>query len=104
MADSHHSSRPPANAAHELVRADVGGWISGPAVDGTEAVPADSVRVGDVLILGDGARAEVTDLRRGDYWLNSGRHGPGVAIGWRSGSASGVMFREASEVLLRLAP
>jgi hypothetical protein len=56
---------------------------------------------GDVLII-DGTRAEVTDVRTGDYWLNTGHHGPGVALGWRSGTSSGVMFRAADDVLSRV--
>lgn len=87
------------------VRLDRGGWISGPCLDmpeRTEPVAAGDVLIGDVLII-DGTEAEVTDIRQGDYWLATGKHGPGVAIGWRSGSSSGVMFRSADDTLQRLA-
>jgi len=99
MADSNHPVQP---SRPEVVRIDHGGWISGPSAD-AEPVEAGQVRPGDVLVLDDGTRAEVTDVRHGDYWLNTGCHGRGVAIGWRSGSSSGVLFRQASELLPRLA-
>ncbi len=123
------TARPP-----EVVRHDVGGWISGPclrpcgrcgqpapegsdwcagceeqdgaealaALSGTEPVAAGDVLIGDVLLTG-GTVAEVTDVRSGDYWLTTGKHGPGVALGWRSGTSSGVMFRSADDTLERLA-
>jgi len=76
---------------------DAAGRISGAVVP----VAAEHIRVGDVLILDDGGRGEVTDVLFGQYWLRSGR-GDGVALGWRSGSSSGVMFRHRSDLLLRL--
>jgi hypothetical protein len=88
------------------VRHDYGGWISGPCLDvpeHTEPVAAGDVQPGDTVLI-DGMRAEVTDVRAGDYWLNTGRHGPGVAIGWRSESSSGVMFRRAGDTLRRVRP
>ncbi len=87
-------------APREDVRHDAGGWISGPSLT-TEPVAAGDVTEGDVIVLDDGTCAEVTDIRHGDYWLNTGRHGPGVAISWRSGSSSGMMFRLSSDTLLR---
>jgi hypothetical protein len=83
--------------------------------ESSEPVTAADVRVGDVILLDDvrdvlddlnehGTPAVVTDLRAGDYWMNDGRHVPGRAIGWRSltGTSSGVMFREAADVLQRV--
>jgi hypothetical protein len=73
MATTNHPAKP--CGATPAIRADTGGWLGGNSVS-TEQVPADQVRAGDRLILDDGTLAEVTDVRRGDYWLNSGRHGP----------------------------
>jgi hypothetical protein len=83
------------------VRYDTGQWISGASIS-TEPVAAGELQPGDALLLDDGTRAEVTDIRTGDFWLNTGRHGPGVALGWRAGSSSGVMFRDGSDVVRRV--
>src|SRR6266436_638000 len=85
----------------EVVRQDLGGWISGPSVN-TEPVPAEQVSVGDVLLLEDGRQAEVTDLRDGFYWFVSGR-ALGVAIGWKSGTSTGLLLRRGSDLLQRVA-
>jgi len=61
------------------------------------------VRASDELVLEDGTVAMVTDVQRGDYWLNEGHHGPGVAVSWRAGSSRGVLFRRADDVLCRAA-
>jgi hypothetical protein len=84
-------------------RGEIGRGGAAGRISGATAVPvaAEHVRVGDVLILDDGACAGVTDVRFGQYWLRSGC-GDGVALGWRSGSSSGVMFRRRSDLLLRL--
>ncbi len=66
-------------------------------------VAAGDVNEGDVIIIDDGTRAAITDIRRGDFWLTTGQHGPGVAIGWQSGSSSGVMFRRVTDLLDRVA-
>jgi hypothetical protein len=93
---------PPANPDRdEVVLPDTGGWISGPCVD-AEPVAAQDVEVGDTLLLEDGIRAELTDVRFGYYQFPEGR-GQGVAIGWRCGSASGLLFRRASDMLTRVA-
>jgi hypothetical protein len=42
-------------------------------------------------------RAEVTDVRHGRSFPEGRGHG--VAIGWRSGSSSGLLFRKASDIL-----
>ena len=90
-------------APRQVVRYDVGGWISGPSLPhGIEPLPADLVEPGDVLALDDGTRAEVTDVGFGFYYLAEGR-GQGVAIGWRAGPSSGLMFRKGSDVLNRVA-
>src|SRR5258708_650227 len=47
---------------------------------------------GGILLLEEGTDAEVTDFRVGYYRLLEGR-GPGAAIGWRSGTSSGLLFR-----------
>jgi hypothetical protein len=86
----------------EVVRTDPGGWIPCPSIS-AEPVPAEQVRAGDKLLLNDGIRAEVTDVRHGCYWFADGR-GQGVAIGWRSGGrTSGLLFRRTSDLLTRLA-
>jgi hypothetical protein len=79
---------------------DRGGWISGPSAS-VEPVAARDVQAGDRLLLEDGQAAEVTDIRHGFYWLESG-HEPGIAIGWKAGSSSGVLFRKASDILQRV--
>jgi hypothetical protein len=84
----------------ELVFRDVGGWISGPSLS-TETAKAEDVEAGDVLLLDDYTCAEVTDNSQCFYWFPDG-HGPGVAIGWRSGNSSGLLFRKASDTLHRL--
>jgi hypothetical protein len=98
-----HPAEPIPSAPPEVVRHDHGGWISGPSLDeAAEPVAAEHVRVGDVLLFGDGTRAEITDIRHGFYWLETG-HEPGIALGWRAGSSTGLMFRRAAEVLYRVA-
>ena len=62
---------------------------------------AADVRNRDRLVLDDGTEATVTDLRYGEYWLSTGR-GHGIAVSWRAGSSSGVMFRRGDEILRRL--
>ena len=81
------------------------GWDSGPSAT-IEPVPASQVRAGDVLVLDDAGFVSVTDTRRGTFWLNTGRHEPGVAVGWRSrtGSASGIAFRAETDLVQRVAP
>jgi hypothetical protein len=66
--------------------------------------PAVEVRVGDQLVLDDGTVAEVDDIVAGDFWLKTGSHGPGVAIGWQevAGSARGTLFRAADATLQRV--
>jgi hypothetical protein len=80
---------------------DHGRWISGPSLS-TEPVAAEEVEPGDILLLDDGTRAEVSDTAYGFYWLPGG-HQQGVALGWRSGSASGLLFRRADDILRRIA-
>ena len=53
-------------------------------------------------MLDDGTRAEVTDVRHGEFHLDSG-HGQGVAIGWKSGRSSGLQFRRAGDLVQRIA-
>lgn len=84
----------------EIAMPDGGGRISEPS-HGTEQVAAEDVEAGDVLLLRDGTQTEVTDVRLGFYYLSDGR-GQGLAIGWKSGNASGVTFRRATETLRRL--
>lgn len=62
---------------------------------------AEDVEPGDVLLLDGGLRAEVTDVKLGYYRYPEGR-GHGVAIGWKSGSSSGLLFRHASDMLTRV--
>ena len=83
----------------EIIRHDQGGWISGPSFS-TENVLAEDVEAGDRLLY-DGHVAEVTDTRLGFYRFPEGRL-PGVSIGWKAGSSSGLLFRRASEMLQRI--
>ncbi len=129
-----HPPPQPPRAPREVIRRDVGSWISGPsrplcarcgdpkpddgnlmhseceeaetaealaALRGTEPVRAEHVMAGDTVLI-DGTEAEITDVRHGDYWLTTGQHGPGVALGWRCGSSSGIMFRRADDTLDRI--
>jgi hypothetical protein len=95
MSDHDAPQRP-----REAVRVDRGGWISGPSAD-TEPVPAGQIEAGDYLLLDDRTRAEVTDIRDGFYRFAAGRE-LGVAIGWKSGTSSGMLFRRAGDILHRL--
>ena len=103
MADSQLPTprRGDASSAGPDVRHDAGGWISGSAVT-AEPVPAGEIRPGDVIVLDDFSRAQITDVRHGVFWLDDG-HNPGVALGWRSlaGNASGVLFCRADDMLAR---
>ncbi len=94
MSDHDAQSEP-----REVVRHDHGGWISGPSLS-TEPVSTADVRVGDRL-LHDAAVVTVTDIRDGFFWLETG-HEPGIALGWRSGSASGLIFRKAGDLIERV--
>jgi hypothetical protein len=85
------------------VRHDVGGWLSGPSADSRAGrAAAEHLREGDKLLLDDGTVATVMDVQHGEYWLNTGHNGPGVAVGWRSGSSRGVLFRCLDDVLYRV--
>ncbi len=76
--------------------------ISGPSA-GTEQAAAGDVRAGDRLLLDGGQAAEVTDIRYGSWWFPPpDGHSPGVAIGWKAGSSSGVLFRKAGDILQRV--
>jgi hypothetical protein len=55
-------------------------------------VGAEHVRVGDVVLLGDGTLAVIDSVCFGSYWLDSGRQEPAVALGWCGGTSRGVMF------------
>ena len=95
MADNH---LPPPPQPCEVVRHDEGGWISGPSIT-TEPVAAEQVEPGDILLLDDCTRAEVTDTAFGFYHLPDG-HQQGLALGWQCGTASGLLFRKADDILL----
>ena len=71
------------------------------ALRGCETVPAGEIRAGDRIVVND-FTAEVTDTRRGAFWLTETGHGPGVAIGWRAETASGMLFRAADEPIQRV--
>lgn len=60
--------------------------------------PAEVIEAGAVLVLKDSTEAEVTDIHPGFYWFAAGR-GLGMAIDWRAGSVSGVMFRRISDLI-----
>ena len=86
----------------EIVRQDLGGWISGPSAD-AEPIAAEDIRAGDRLLLDDGKPAEVTDVRHSIYQFPPpDGQSPGVAIGWKSGTSSGLLFRKASDLLHRV--
>lgn len=84
----------------EEVRSEQGGWISGPSVN-VENVLAEDIEPGHNLLY-DGRIVEVTDIRLGYYRFPEGRM-PGVSVGWKAGSASGLLFRRASDLLERVA-
>ncbi len=98
-----HSAPRPTCAPGEPVRYDRGGWISGPSADVIEPIAARDLQPDDVLMLDDGTRATVTDTQHSLYWFPEGR-APGIAIGWRAGSSSGLLFRRGSDLLERVAP
>jgi len=75
-----------------------GGRIS---PEDTGQVPAWRVQAGDRLLIG-GLPAEVTDVRAGFWWFPSGHRDYGVAIGWKAGSSSGLLFRKAGDILPRV--
>jgi hypothetical protein len=84
------------------VSQDQGGRISGPSAY-AEPVAAEDIEPGDRLRLDDGRTAEATDIKLGFYYFENYQHGPGVAIGWKSGStSSGMMFRRGSDLLQRV--
>ena len=83
----------------EVIGQDQGGWISGPSVN-AENVLAEDVEAGDRLLY-DGRIVEVTDTRLGFYRFSEGRL-PGVSVGWKAGSSSGLLFRKASDLLERV--
>ena len=92
----------PSGAPREVIRADYGGWISGPSIS-TETVAADRVAVGDVLDI-DGVAGRVTGRRCGDFRIG-GTLQPGIALDWHqvNGAASGgTLFRRPGDVLGRL--
>jgi hypothetical protein len=66
-------------------------------------VGAEHVRVGDVVLLGDGTLAVIDSVCFGSYWLDSGRQEPAVALGWCGGTSRGVMFRRGTDILHRAA-
>ena len=74
-------------------------WISGPSLN-SEPVSTADVRIGDRLLY-DAAVVTVTDIRDGFFWLETGQE-PGIALGWRSGSASGLIFRKATDLMERV--
>lgn len=101
MADANLPANSPTGKP-QIIRHDWGGWISGPCLPGgIEPVAAELVEPGDVLLFEDGTEAEVTDVRPGFYYLPDGR-GQGTAIGWRAGTASGLMFRKTGDVINRV--
>lgn len=83
----------------EIVGHDQGGWISGGSIS-TENVLAQDVETGDLLVY-DGRVIEVSDVNRGLYYLRDGRE-QGLAIGWKAGSTSGLLFRHGSDLLQRV--
>ncbi len=102
MANPPPPLEPGAPRRDEIIRQDLGGWISGPSVTAEEA-RADDIRPGDRLLLDDGTVAEVDAIRHGQYLFPEGRK-HGVALIWKSGPrSSGMMSRRASQQLQRLA-
>jgi hypothetical protein len=84
----------------EIGGQDQGGWISGPSIS-TENVLAQDVGIGDRLVY-DGRVIEISDIHSGLYYLRDGRE-QGLAIGWKAGNSSGLLFRHASDLLQRVA-
>jgi hypothetical protein len=70
------------------------------AVD-PEQITARQIRAGDILIQ-DGRQIEITAVPRpGVYWFGAGRR-EGLAIDWRAGTASGILFRRGDETVRRV--
>jgi hypothetical protein len=83
----------------EVVRQDLGGWISGPSVN-AEQILAQDVEIGDRLVY-DSRVIEISDINYGLYYFRDGRE-QGLAIGWKAGSSSGLLFRHGSDLLQRV--
>jgi hypothetical protein len=85
----------------EEVRQGQGAWISGPSIT-SESVMAQDIEPGDRLVY-DNRVIEVTDFAAGYYWFPPpDGHSPGVAIGWKAGNSSGLLFRHGSDLLERV--
>ena len=88
-------------APAEVVRADAGGWISGPGLT-TEPVPARDVRAGDRLAYG-GRVITVSAAPAAAWYVEHGRHVSGLAITCQAGSAAlWVLYRRGGELLDRI--
>jgi len=64
-------------------------------------ITASEVRCGDVLIYEGREIVVTTRPRRGSYWFGAQRD-EGLAIDWRAGTASGIMFRLGAETMHRV--
>src|SRR5229473_516060 len=108
---THHPSQDTPNPAGEVVRHDLGGWISGPCLDddtiaavaalrGTEAVTADDLNVGDIIVITN-VEATITHIEIGQHRVRGALVHSAYALDWREldGSARGVMFRRGSDTL-----
>ena len=84
----------------EEVRQDIGGSISGASIT-TEQILAGDVEIGDRLVY-DGRVIEISDIHHGLYYLRDARE-QGLAIGWKAGNSSGLLFRHGSDLLQRVA-
>jgi hypothetical protein len=62
----------------------------------------EDVETGDRLVY-DNRVIEVTDFAAGYYWFPPpDGHSPGVAIGWKAGNSSGLLFRHGSDLMERV--
>src|SRR5262245_23005201 len=96
----HHPAPEQRNASGEVIRHDIGGWISGPSADGAEPVPADDVHPGDLLLI-TGIEAHVTARRGGRYWID-GELTWGFALDWEAGSSRATLFRRLDDLVDRI--
>ena len=100
---SNHGAQPPPSARPEIIRHDVGGWISGPSADipeRAEPVPAVEVRRGDVLAY-DGRELLVTGAN-GAWYVEDGAPVAGIAIDTRAGSQRWTLYRRGTDLLHRI--
>jgi hypothetical protein len=104
MAESHHLPSHPGPKA-QIVRADVGSWISGACLPipgpGIEAVTAAQIRKGDI-IEHHGRYLVVAGAPVRCWYYENGQRVVGVEIVCRDGNARWCLYRAHGEIVHRL--